>query len=126
MLAPLFALSPARITATREGALEGRALQYDLVVLARVLDVDLEIVQIDSVESPLKDPSIYKGSEYTLLFKVYLQVLEYLKGEGPDSTTAMVESQYVFNSEDEGPCVRMAFAADHGELIDSDRGIAWT
>ena len=125
MIAPRFALSPARITATREGALEHRALQYDLVVLARVLDVDRDIVQIDSVESPLKGPAMYREFEYTLLFKVYLQVLEYLKGEGPDSITAMVESQYVFDSEEEGPCARMAFAANHGQLIDSDRGIAF-
>ena len=68
---------------------------------------------------------MYRESEYTLLFKVYLQVLEYLKGEGPDSITAMVESQYVFDSEGEGPCAKMAFAADNGQLIDSERGIAF-
>ena len=65
----------------------------------------------------MKDPTLY-----TLLYKVHLQILEYLKGEGPDRTTAMVESQYVFNSEENGPCTIVKFEAHYGQLIGSDRG----
>ena len=107
------------------GVLEQRVLDKDIVVQAQVLDVDLEVVSIDSVESRLLNPSNYEGFKNTLLIEVDLQVLEYLKGEGPNRITAFVEGQRAFNTRDEGNCARSAFAAKHGRLIESERGIAF-
>ena len=107
------------------GTLEQRVLQNDLVVLAQVLDVDLEVVQIGGVESRLKDPSIYEGFEYTLLVEVDLRVLEYLEGEGPNGITAVVESQSVFDTREGEDCARRVFAQEFGRLIDSYQGIAF-
>ena len=53
-----------------------------------------------------------------------LRVLEYLKGEGPDIITAVVESQLAFNSEEEGDCAESVFLADFSGLFDSQDGIA--
>ena len=106
------------------GVLEQRVLQKDLVVLAQVLDVDLEVALIDSVKSKLKIPSFYEGFEYTLMIEVDLRVREYLKGEGPNRITAVVEGQSVFNTKEEGDCAKRVFVAEFGRLIDSDQGIA--
>ena len=108
-----------------EGTLEQRVLQSDLVVLARVLDVEVEAVDIEGVESKLKQPSLYGDIEYTLLVIVFLKVREYLKGEGPDRMTAIVESQYVFDSMEKESCARVVLSEQFGQLIDSDQGIAF-
>ena len=107
------------------GVIEQRVLDKDLVILARVLDVDLGVVSIDSVKSRLLNPSNYERFKDTLLIEVDLQVQEYLKGEGPNRITAFIEGQRAFNTRDEGNCARSAFAAKHGRLIESKRGIAF-
>ena len=107
------------------GVLEQRVLQGDLVVLGQVLDVDPKVVPIDSVKSKLLHPSIYEGFEHTLLIEVDLRVREYLKGEGPNRITAVVEGQSVFNTKEEGDCAKTVFTQEFGRLIESDQGIAF-
>ena len=107
------------------GVLEQRVLQKDLVVLGQVLDVDTKVVPIDSVRSRLLHPSMYEGFEHTLLVEVDLGILEYLKGEGPNRITAVVEGQSVFNTKEEGDCAKTVFTQKFGRLIESDQGIAF-
>ena len=107
------------------GVLEQRALENDLVVLAQVLSVHPQVVTIDKVKSKLLDPSEYDGFERTLLIEVHLRVTEYLKGDGPDEITVVVEGQSVFDTEDEGVCAAAAFEHVHGQFIESQEGIAF-
>jgi len=107
------------------GVLEQRALDNDLVVFGQVLGVNPEVVTIDSVKSKLLNPSIYDGFERTLLLEVRIRVKEYLKGDGPDEITVVVEGQSVFNTEEEGECAMEAFAHVHDRFIESQEGIAF-
>ena len=107
------------------GVLEQRALENDLVVLAQVLRVNPEVVTIDSVKPKLLRPSNYEDFERTLIVEVHLRVREYLKGDGPDEITVVVEGQSVFNTEEEGVCATAAFEHVHGQFIESQEGIAF-
>jgi len=108
-----------------EGVLEQRVLQKDLVVLGQVKSVDLRVVPIASVKSRLQLHSDYERYENTLLVEVDLRVQEYLKGEGPNDITAIVEGQYVFNTKEEEDCAKTVFTQEFGQLIDSDYGIGF-
>lgn len=112
------------------GVLEQRVLEKELVIWAEVLGVEGKVVEKDSIEFELKgDSDVYKDYSYILFHEVKLQVSEYLKGEGPDLITAVVESQLAFNSREEGDCAASKLAAEvRAELnpvFDSDAGIAF-
>ncbi len=105
------------------GELEKRVLENDLVVLTQVLSINPDVVTVDAVKSRLLDPSAYDGFDRTLLIEVRLRAQEHLKGDGPDEITVVIEGQSAFNTEEEGTCVKAAFAHVHGRLIDSETGI---
>ena len=107
------------------GALEQRALESDLVVIGQIQHVNLEVVAVDSIKSKLLDPSIYEDHEHTLMIQVGLRVQEYLKGDGPDTITVLIEGQTVFNTEEEGECAKKTYPQGFGRLIESQRGIAF-
>lgn len=108
-----------------EGLLEQRALDKDLVVVGQVLGINPQVVTVDSVKSKLLMPSIYKGYERTLIVEVHMLVSEYLKGNGPDEITAVIEGQNVFNTEEDGACAKAAFEDKYGQLFESEQAIAF-
>ena len=108
------------------GVLEQRVLEDTLIVLAELLDVELNSAETDSVGFELKGLArAYEDNRFTLLYEVELRVLEYLKGEGPDTMKAVVESQVVFNSQSAGDCAKTVFMTDFSGLFDSQDGIAF-
>ena len=111
---------------TGAGELEQRVLEKDLVVRAVAMEVELKAVEIDSLKFELKAgyDRYYESYKYTLLSEVRLHVQEYLKGEGPNTITAVVEGQREFNSPEEGACAKSAFLADFPKLLASREGIA--
>ena len=90
------------------------------------MEVELKAVEIDSLKFELKAgyDRYYESYKYTLLSEVRLHVQEYLKGEGPNTITAVVEGQREFNSPEEGACAKSAFLADFPKLLASREGIA--
>ena len=107
------------------GVLEQRVLQKDLVVRAEVMDVEFKAVEIEDIDFELKELAWnYEPYRYTLLGEVELRVHEYLKGEGPDLITAIVESQLVFNYPEAKDCAQRELDGEVGELFDSSEGIA--
>ena len=107
------------------GVLEQLVLENELVVRAKLLNVELLVVEIDSIQFELKGrPYAYENYKYTLLNEVNLQVHEYLKGEGPSRITAVVESQTSFKTQDARDCAKEVFAEEFGNLFESREGIA--
>ena len=107
------------------GVLEQRVLQKDLVVRAEVMNVEFKAVEIDSIDFELKELAWdYEPYRYTLLGEVELRVHEYLKGEGPDLISAIVESQLVFNYPEAIDCAQQELDGEIGGLFDSSEGIA--
>ena len=108
------------------GGLEQRVLENELVVRAKLVDVEFKAVQNDAIKFELKGaPSVYDSYMYTLLGEVELRVHEYLKGEGPGTINAVVEGQLVFNSLDETDCAKRITEMEVGQLFDdADEGIA--
>ena len=122
------AVSPAPETGS--SVLEQRVLQNDLVVWAELVSVEFKAVENRPFASELKRSSmdyyLYENSDYkyTLLGEVELRVLEYLRGEGPDLLTAIVEGQVVFDSSGAEGCAKIALEAEVGPLFGSKEGIA--
>ena len=107
------------------GVLEQRFLENDLVVWAELVNVEFKAVESEAVKFELKGrASTYESSKHTLLGEVDLRVREYLKGEGPDLISAIVEGQVVFNSPDIEDCAKLALEAEVGQLFGSKEGIA--
>ena len=115
-------ISPAPETGS--GVLEQRALENDVIVLGKVVGVETKVVTVDSVKSKLLDPTIYEGFERTLIIEVRFRVDEYLKGNGPDEITVLIEGQSVFDTEEEGACAKTEYPQGYGRLIESQQGIA--
>ena len=108
------------------GVLEQRVLEKALVVRAEVVDVELKVVENQAIELELKGRrASHEAYKYTLLSEVELQVHEYLKGEGPNTVTAIVEGQVVFDSLEASGCARRVLATRVGPLFGPDNeGIA--
>ena len=107
------------------GVLEQRVLEKDLVVRAEVMNVEFSAVETEAIRSDLKDLAyLYENHRYTLLGLVDLRVREYLKGQGSDHITAIVESQLGFDSLEAKDCARRKLDSQVGELFDSTEGIA--
>ena len=107
------------------GVLEQHVLQNELVIRAELLDVELTVVEIDSIQFELKGrPYAYESYKYTLLNEVNLRVHEYLKGEGPNIIPAVVESQTSFKTQEARDCAKEVFAEEFGNLFESREGIA--
>ena len=105
------------------GVLEQRALETELVVRAELVDVELKVVESQAIKFELAGfPST---DRYILLHEVELRVHEYLKGEGPNTVTAVVEGQLAFNSLEEAGCAKRILTEEVGPLFQSDEGIAF-
>ncbi len=101
-------------------------LEKELVVWAEVVEVRFRAAENDKIRFELKGaPSAYAKYKYTLLSEVELRVREYLKGEGPETISAVVEGQPVFNSLEELDCARLILEREVGQMFDDgDEGIA--
>ena len=115
-----------RGTGRGSGVLEQRALEKALVVRAEVVDVELKVVENQAIKFELKGFKAGSGGyRYTLLNEVELRVHEYLKGEGPNTVTAIVEAQLEFNSLEELGCAKRILGMEVGPLFGPDElGIA--
>ena len=110
---------------TGSGILEQRVLQHDLVVRVELVDVELKAIESKTIRSYLKDLAVeHIDYRYTLVSQVELRTLEYLKGEGPDMITAIVDSQLLFDSPEAADCAMHVFENEIGSMFSSDEGIA--
>ena len=105
-------------------------MQKELVVWAELVNVEFKAVESEFAALELKRSSLddydyeKSGYKYTLLGEVELRAREYLKGDGPDLLTAILEGQMVFNSPDAEDCAKLALDAQVGPLFDSNEGVA--
>ena len=87
------------------GLLEQLVLEHELAVRAEVVGVEWKVVEIETAKFAWRaDPTTYDKHKYTVLREVELLVHEYLKGEGPDTISAVVESEVAFNSTEATSC----------------------
>ena len=107
------------------GVLEQRILEKDFVVWAELVDAKFKAVESKAIKFELKGlPSVYETYKYALLGEVDLRIHEYLKGEGPDLITAVIEGQIAFNSLEDMDCAIHILTKDVGQLFSSKEGIA--
>ena len=107
------------------GVLEQLVLEKDLVVWAEVEDVELKAAESEAVTFELKGRrSAYESYQYALMVEVELRVRGYLRGEGPNIITAVVEGQLAFNDLGEVGCARRILEKEVGPLFGSNEGIA--
>ena len=76
-------------------SLEQRAIVSDVIVRARVLSDEVNVVRTN-----------YTGFTYTLFHEFELEVFEYLRGGGPDRITVIMEGQYVASYEEDILCLK--------------------
>ena len=107
------------------GVLEQLVLEKELVVWTELANVEYKAVENEAIKFELKGPTpAYESHRYTLLIEVELRVHEYLRGEGPDIISAIVEGQLVFNDLGEMGCAKRILEAEVGPLFGSNEGIA--
>ena len=96
-----------------------------MVVWAELANVEYQAVENEAIKFELKGPTpIYESYMYTLLVVAELRVHEYLRGEGPDIISAIVEGQLVFNDLGEVGCAKRILEKEVGPLFGSNEGIA--
>ena len=107
------------------GVLEQRVLEKDLVVWAELANVEYKAVEIEAIKFELKGPTpSYESYKYTLLIVAEFRVREYLRGQGPDILSAIVEGQVAFNDLREVGCAKRVLEKEVGPLFGSNEGIA--
>ena len=112
------------------GTLEQQVLENDAIVHTKVLSSEFKIVETDAV--PFEILSFYNSStppypKYMTVVEVELAVLEYLNGEGPDRTTAVIEGQVGFEDWEARHCAKSTHEHQmrDSDFLDLDEGIAY-
>ena len=104
------------------GLLEQLVLEHELAVRAEVVGVEWKVVEIETAKFAWRaDPTTYDKHKYTMLREVELLVHEYLKGEGPDTISAVVEGSVAFNSTEATSCAKRVLE-DEARSWDVDIG----